>query len=343
MTAEAPALPTSRMMADWMRRLKDWQPLGLRLGCLVLHTVEVPLIVNQVCPLDPLCLQFLLVLNEHDHALEPVRLASLLGLNTALTRRLAHTLQIVGLVVAGSLESATQSTWSITLAGKQAIKDCLLFRPVYERRTLTFLASGYPSNSAQFVNINCWEWGESFTPAVGEGNFNPADVVACIGLDAEWKQRRGFPTDVLRVCGPAEISPPWMHVIIDRPKRCLVLLLHYAKGLRGFALQRPDWSLQSVQPCFTLSLDEAHDWFPGATDPLAPADCLQAWFQWGQEHKLPIEELESCTIEPCGTRICLRVPPLLKDKIAPLLANDEGWLLAGTGAWKFCANLELGL
>jgi hypothetical protein len=329
------------MLADWTRRLKAWQPLGLRLGCLVLHTVEVPLIVNQVCPLDPLSLQSLIVLNEQDHALEPACLASLLGLNSALMRRLGHTLQDDGLVVAGSLDSSTQSAWSITLAGKQAIRDCLFCRPVYERRTLTFLASGDPSKSAQFVNINCCEWGESFTPAAGEANFNPADVVGCIRQNAGWKQRRGFPTDVLRVCGPAESSPAWKHVIIDRSKRCLVLLLHDAEGLHGFALQRPDWYLQSVRPCFTLSLNEAQDCFPGVTDPVPAADWLQAWFQWGQEHRLPTAELEACNLEPCGTRICLRVPPLIKAKIAPLLANDEGWLFTGTGAWKACANLEL--
>jgi hypothetical protein len=50
--------------------------------------------------------------------------------------------------------------------------------------------------------------------------------------------------------------------------------------------------------------------------------------------------LETCTLDPCGTRVCLRMPPLLKDKIAPVLANDEGWLLAGTGMWKACAKLE---
>jgi len=341
MTAEAPALPTSRAMAGWMRQLNDRQPLALRFGYFVLHSVEVPLIINRICPLDSLYRQFLTLLNEHDHAMETVRLGSLLGLNHGLTLRLAQTLQMDGLVVAGRHESSTQSTWSVTSAGKQAIKDCLMFRAAYERRVLTFVAGGDSRKSAQFVNINHLDWGVTLTPAAGEFSFNPADVIACIQQNAEWKHRRGFPTDVLEVSGPAISSPKWKHVIIDRPKRCEVLLLQDAKGLHGFALQRPNWSLQSVQPCFTLSMEDVQDCFPGAIEPPSGADWLQAWRQWGQEHGLTTAAMASCTLGPDGTRIRLRSPTTSAERIATLLASDEGWLRAGTAAWQACACLEL--
>src|SRR5262249_10358179 len=155
------------------------------------------------------------------------------------------------------------------------------------------------------------------------------------------KQRRGFPADVLEVSGPAVSSPKWKHVIIDRPKRCEVLLVQDAKGLHGFALQRPDWSLRSVQSCFTLSMEDVQDCFPGAIEPPGEADWLQSWHQWSQVHRLFTTAIETCTLLPDGTRIRVRAPAAITERIGTLLANDEVWLLAGTGAWQVCARLEL--
>ena len=341
MTAEAPRLPTSRTMADWLQRLRDWHPVTLCFGCFVLHRVEVSLIITQAHALDPLSGQFLGHLSEHEQGMESVLLESLLGLNSALTRRLGQSLQNDGLIVAGPRQNSSQMAWLIAPAGKQALKDYKFFRGAQVRRVLTFVEDGNSAGSAQYVNVECSEWGAVFAPGLGAGNFDPANVVACIQQSSAWKQRRGFPTDIFKLCTSLESSPPWKHVIIDRPEQCGVLLLYTAEGLLGFPLQLSEWSLREIRPCFNLSADDGRDCFPDAAKSPTPTDWMQAWLRWGREHKLPNDQLEACTLELDGPRLRLNAPSALTARIAALLSDDDGLLLAGTGAWKSLVRLEL--
>jgi hypothetical protein len=200
---------------------------------------------------------------------------------------------------------------------------------------------GDPSRSAQFVNVNGSGWGEPIVPKPGEVNFKPADLSACIRQTSEWKQRRGFPTDIADLCETSSRIPPWQNVIIDNPERCRVLLLQDKEGFHGFALAMQDWSLKSVRPCFNLSHVDAAECFPDASAALSKEDWRQAWQAWLQSHDLSISDSAATSLQLEGTQLRVQVPESMTGRLAVLLEREETWLAAASAGLHTLARIEI--
>jgi hypothetical protein len=280
------------------------------------------------------------VLDQQANPQPAERLVSLLGLDLAFTIRLARSLQNDGLISGVPAQQSADQSWSVTPAGRLALKENRAFRNCNERRILTFV-DDQASGAAEYLKITCAEWGTSFVPAPGETHLTPSRLRACVQQNSEWKQRHDFPTDIVDLCDSPKCQPAWQHVIVDRPERCHVLLLQDTDGVHGFALGLPEWFLQSVKPCFTIPLDYLAVCFPGAAVMPSHDQWRQAWRDWGQTRQLSLAELETCTLEPAGDRILVRVAPSLKPQIGTFLANKDCWIMAGNGGWRTGARIEL--
>jgi hypothetical protein len=323
-----------------MRQLIERRPLALRIGTFVLHRVEAPLLVKQPQALDALSRQLLSLLDIEKHPQHLERLESLLGLGHVVIVRLARSLQEFGLLISSSHHHSSSPAWSVTPAGRQALKEDRVFRQSHERRVITFVNGEPASGSAEYVKVTSSEWGTFFAPGIGDTHFTPSVLRACIQQSSEWKQRRDFPYDIVDLCDSPGCRSAGQHIIIDRPERCHVLLLQGAEGVHGFALRLPDWSLQSAKPSFTLTPDDLALCFPRAVVLPSVEEWRLAWREWGQARKQPTDVLDASTLEPEGMHLRIHAPSQAIDQLAPFLAKDEGWIMAGSGAWQSCARIE---
>jgi hypothetical protein len=323
-----------------MRQLIDRRPLTLRIGTFVLHRVEVLLLVKQPQALDALSRQLLSLLDNENHPQHLEGLESLLGLGQTVIARLARALQEIGLLITSSHQHSSAPAWSVTPAGRQALKENQVFRQSHERRVLTFVNGEPASGSAEYVKVTSSEWGTSFAPGKGEAHFTPSVLRACIKQNSEWKRRRDFPRDIVDLCDSPGCRSAGQHIVIDRPERCHVLLLQDAEGVHGFSLRLPEWSLQSAKPSFTLTPDDFALCFPRAAVLPSMEEWRLAWREWGQARKQTTDVLDANTLEPEGMHLRIQAPSHVIDQLAPFLAKDEGWIIAGGGAWRSCARIE---
>jgi hypothetical protein len=283
----------------------------------------------------------LAALDQEKNALPARRLESLLGLEPPLLRHLVQGLLRDGLIAAGGQENAGDLLWSITPAGRQALEDGGILRQRCERRWFTFIDGGDSSRPTAHVSVTCSEWGVPLAPAPGEVHFKRDDLRACISQSPQWKLRRGFAADILDLCNASAGSPPWRHVVIDRPELCLALIMRDAEGIHGFAVRTPGWTLQAEKPCFSLSPEDALECFPQVAVETSLDDWRQAFQAWGQARHLPLPEPEALALEPAGMHLRIRADGPLADKLRGYLAKGEGWLLAGSGGWRACGCLEI--
>ncbi len=330
MTAANPfSWPGSRALAGWWPLLQRWQPRAVWLHHLLLHRVEALVAVSGSPALDRLNLLLLESLTLADSA----SLAARLGLDAALLNRLLAELQTAGLIVtAGSARTLTD-------AGRAALAGQGGACTLQERRTFYFAEGDARHPGTKFLPLD--DPPSTPAPESPDWRFDVETLRACLARDAEWKQVTGFPQDVrglLELAG----TDDWRRVVLERAEHLPIVLLLAEDGrLRGFAVQTPAWTLQREQPI----LDLKSGWreaLPELTDEIDLAEWRQAWRAWGQPRGLPVGELEACVLEPQGTRLRVRAPQPLVERLRTARSDalkGEAWLLAGSAERTRAAGL----
>jgi hypothetical protein len=333
MMRAAPPLvfPSSRVLAGWWRQLAPLAPRALAVGHLLLHHVEALVQSERPADLDPFAALVLRALTLPP----PPTLADLDG-RLHLGRQVLA--RVLGDLAAGGLAE-------VDAAGRWGAAPR---RAGYERRAFHFRDA---RPEAQFVPL---ESASCHPVAAPDGwSFDPALLRACAGRPEEWKRRHGFPTDVRAVLAPdapeaAGEPPAWRRVVVDRPEH-LVAALAVVSGeggegqLRGFVVESRGWLLSGTRPALTMGPGWAEAFPEMATGPSSEA-WHGAWRAWCQVRGLPPGEADSCTLSREGVLLRVGAPRELIGRLHSAngeAARDEVWLLAGEGAMRTAARVEL--
>jgi hypothetical protein len=355
------AFPGSRTLAGWWRQLRPQQPLSMWVAHLFLHRVEALVSLARPCCVEPFTLLVLQALGLESASLRraaappavrETQAGELLGrldahfhLGRDLLRRVLHALAAEGLVQADA-----DGLWGLTAAGEQARRAGEYPRVSQERRGFHFVEPQAPRGQAagppHFLNLNghnAVPW-----PATESWEFDPAVLRACVDRPPEWKQRYGFPLEVRAVLGTEAPADQWERVIVDRPERLLAVLIETAAAdgvpsLLGLPVRQDGWILSSAEPAFVVrtSWDEL---FPEVSAGSAAGQWEQAWRTWCQPRGLPADDVESCACEAHGTVVRVRAPSRLIERLRAARSDalkGEAWLLAGEGAIRRAAGVEL--
>jgi hypothetical protein len=336
------AVPGGRVLAGWWRQIgqESHGPVrALWFAHLLLHHVESLFEVRSDAGLDPVGRVLL-----HALALAPARtvpdLDASLHLGAAVLHRLLGDLHAVGLA-----RPVGPAEWALTDAGRSARGQKGVSRTEEQRRVLHFVEDRPSGERAprppHFLNLNAH--GPSPWPA-GEGwQFDPAVVEGCLEQPEAWKERYGFPRDLIRLLG---FQPDqWRRVILDRPEHLAALLVLSGDGpgrLAGYAVRPESWVLHSGTPAFAL----ADGWDAVFPDLVAEPPGLweQAWRAWCQPRALPAGEVEACTARRDGHLVRVQAPAKLFERLKAARSDavkGEAWLVAGSGAIRPVALVEL--
>jgi hypothetical protein len=345
-----PALvyPGSRVLAGWWKQLVPWQPRALWIGHLLFHRIEALVGLHRPVPLDSLLLFVLRALAlGRDQTLE--QLDNHLHLGRSLLRQILHQLQADQLA-----RSAAEGAWSLTDLGRQGLAEGAYARPAHERRTFHFAESEPSTGRPHFVRV---QNAAPFAPwPVPEGwQFDASLLIACVAQPAVWKERHGFPQDVLEVLhAPTAASScptgpsPWERIILDRPERLLAVLVLVASAeqgerLIGLAVQQEGWVLQGREPVFVWPEDWRELLGSAGSEPTQD-QWQQAWRAWCQPRGLPAADVDACSLERKDHRLLLRAPGRMVERLQSTrsdILKGEAWLLAGTGRVRTAARVEL--
>src|SRR5262249_23667683 len=148
-------------------------------------------------------------------------------------------------------------------------------------------------------------------PPAGGARFDVRALADCLRRPPDWKQRHGFPLEVLEILGlspegepgverapngtaPAAPEPAWQAVILDRPEHILAARVGPAGGpggreLVGLPVRQDGWVLLADSPLFRLK----EDWqrvFPELAGDPSPEAWRQAWRAWAESRALPAAE-----------------------------------------------------
>jgi hypothetical protein len=364
------AFPGSRKLAGWWRQLAPLKPQSLWVGHLLLHHVEALVRFALPCSLDGFTLFLLRALALEEG--EPVspgaegrgslsRLESRLHVGRPVLRQALEELEREGLVQTGAEERRT-----LTAQGHEALRQRAYPRAEHERRAFHFLdrREGPRDAASSFYFLSLRNATGIVWPEVEGMDFDARVLQTCIGQPLEWKKQHGFPLDVQEIVG-TEVSrataedgpriragPPqpevWRRVIIDRPLQILALLC-LAPGLQGeeqvlgWPIRQDGWALQTGEPLFTLGAGWP-EVFPELGDDVGPPGWQQAWREWSEQRGLPAAEVRACLLERVGTRLRVRAPARLVERLRATRSDalrGEAWLLAGEDRIRPMAQVDL--
>jgi hypothetical protein len=176
---------------------------------------------------------------------------------------------------------------------------------------------------------------------------------ACVGETAAWKARHRFPTEIRGVILPGHVDGGSSNgeVIFDRAEQVLLALVQVpparpgAPEFLGFSVRAEGWVLSREAPVLALGGDGAQV-VPGLAEEPTAEEWRQAWLAWCQPRALPPGEVEACRLEPSESRLVVRAPASLIERLR-LARSDalkgEAWLLAGpaTSRTRAAALIEL--
>jgi len=368
MTAAALPFPNSQILAGWWGKLSERNSPALWVGAIRLHRVEVLAETTLERPVDPLARLVLTALHVEAASIADLdgsptsardrsfvlvtQLHPTLGLDRPLLVSVLAGLQRQGLVLRA--EDQATAAWAVTPLGRKALDLGHAGQALSERRAFHFLESSDLPKRVQFVRLTNSGL-ESTVPAPGPtAQSAPIALVAlraCLGESPEWKQRRGFPLDVTRIewldeaasALPAGLHA-WRFVPVDRLEQLFVALARVPGALHAFAARSLDWDLHAAEPCFELADGVWQDLYPELVDDPLPEAWRKAWMDWGQSRGLPVAELEAASLCREGTCLQARVAKRWMDRLRTSrtdVVKGENWLLAGTGALRACARLEI--
>jgi hypothetical protein len=360
--ASSLAFPASRKLAGWWRQLAPYQPRSLWVGHLVFHQVEALVRLTHLTHPDAVTL-FLLRALALDELKGPADQVGPLDTIDRLDRRLHLGRQIMGpalreLAAAGLAQSVGDGPWTLTPLGRHALEHGAYPRPAYERRTFHFLESGMEGTGGTYHFLDLHHPSSTSLPVAEGQGFDVHALQGCLTQPPEWKRAHGFPGEVEEIVraapGPekpedqAPAGPPlWQRVILDRPEMVLVVLVQTTsdgmKRLLALAVRQDGWVLQTGEPVFTLG----QDWptvFPDLADGPPLEAWRQVWQEWSESRGLPPAEVEACTLEREGVRLCITAPTSLIERLRATRSDalkGETWLLAGAGRIRAAALVEL--
>ncbi|HXG13233.1 MAG TPA: hypothetical protein VNK04_25975 [Gemmataceae bacterium] len=376
MTVAGPLVfPGSRVLAGWWQLLAPFQPQALWVAHLLLHRVEALACVSRPRSLDRFARLVLQALTlGHERTLPALEDRLHLGRQTLY--QVLRRLQQEGLVQPGP-----SGEWQPTGLGRHALERDEYPAVGHERRRFYFVHSSAAGRKPHFLDLPDAISAPCVAP--DDWAFDVGILQACVRQPAEWKRRWGFPLDVEEVHTIPRVGPPadaleggpdpnagaaadepaaalglpfptpipeppaWQRVIVDWPEHLLSALVLVAPGsggerLLGFAAHTEGWVLQAERPAFRLGEDWA-EVFPELTEE-SPEIWQQAWRAWCQQRKLPLAEVEACTLQRHGHRLRVGAGKRLIDRLQAVRSQalrGEVWLLAGSGRIRPAAQLEL--
>jgi hypothetical protein len=349
------AFPGSRALAGWGRQLAPYRPEAIWVGHLCLHRVEALVELHTPCRPDRFTLLLLeaLSLDPVPTAAEPppqrtenllARLDARFHLGRPLLRQVLRELVKEGLV-----EADARGGWALTPSGHQALQRGEYPQARQERRGFHFVEPRTTPHGHEgvlhFLDLNSHK--NAPWPVAEEWRFDPMALQECVAQPPEWKQRYGFPEDVLAVITTGPAAEAWKRVLVDRPERLLAVMCPVRREgrpeLLGFAVTQEGWILHSSGPAFVVH-ERWGELFPELTAPLPELAWREAWRSWAQPRGLPMNEVESCALEVEGERLRVRAPAKLIERLRATRSDaikGEAWLLAGDGPIRAAAQLEL--
>jgi hypothetical protein len=321
--------PPGRALAGWWRQLAPHAPVQLWFADLTVFRLDALVRCARAVPLTSVSRLLLNALTVFPSSpAEP--LARRLGLTAPVLRGL-----LADLRHAGFAEADATGVWHPTPAGRAAADAGAFQETSLERRTFCFTADGL-----------------TFLPLTAHGQ--PADADAppgllaalsdCAASPAEWKQSHGFPADVTAVVDPAADAdvPAWQRVPVCRAEHVALALIQLPdSSILGFATTTDTWAL-APDPGLRLAATDA---LPGLAGPPAEA-WAQAWREWCQPVRgAAPEDVAGAALERDGHRLRVRAAPRLLEKLKvsrPEAFRGDGWILAGGGAVRAAAEVEIG-
>lgn len=326
MSAASPLdLPPGRAAAGWWEVLARLNPQRVWFAHLVLHRLEV--LVEVAHPrLSPLARALLGLLATHPGEVDLPALAAALALPGDLTASLVAALVDEGLVEtagpgrAGAITPAGQAV----LAGGKATTT-----PSRERRVFCFVDTRPPI----YLPLPAGET-VPLPPPAG-WRFDLGLLEHCLNSPLEWKMRNHFPPEVTGLVSWREGEDDWRGVPLDCPSQALLLLLELESGeLVGWRIWPGEWDL-SPDPVLRLAKDsDAAALLPE----LRLEDWRRAWQGWCLQRQLSAAEADGCKLESLGTRLLVKGPPRILERIRQ--ARMDAWLLAGQGRIRQMAVVE---
>lgn len=334
MTASPPAFPGSRTLAEWWRQLASRQPRALWVGHLLLHRVEALTRRTQSVPFEPL--QRLVLQGVTLYPDEPLpALAQRLHLESPLLGRLLH-----GLAAAGLTRPAPG--WLATDRGRAALAQGAYPQTSHERRGFYF-ADSNGRTPPHFLPLP--DRLAQPTAPLDDWKFDVQHLLDCVRRPPEWKERFGFPADVLEVVHAERVPgiEPWQQVIFDRPERLRVVLAPAGARLLGFSYRPEVWELQTEAPVLSLG-PGWEEVFPPVAAGVAPDVWQSAWQAWCAEVGLAdaVADTRSVTIQ--GHKLQIAAAPQLLEHLRSIrheVLEEAIWLLAGDGPLRAAAVVEL--
>jgi hypothetical protein len=319
-------LPSGSALTGWRRDLAAYRPSRTWLGSLLIHRVEALVGVQRRRPLDALAAALLRRL-----AVAPT--ANGLHLDAQLLSRLTRELTAAGLL------DRADGRWRLTEGGRQALAAGTVGEISEERREFTFVDDG-PDRPLRYLR---WQ-APAVAPVAAEGApFDVAILNACLGQSPEWKAARGFPDDVVAVSAPD--ASDWRRIVVDHVERCTVLFVlctsEPSPMLRGFPL-RAD-GVGAKDPALTLGA-AWEEVLPDLALAPPPEAWREAWRAWCQARNLPPAEVDACRVEWIEDRVRVFAPAELAKRLRHThgeVVKGEAWLLAGSGAVRAAAAVEL--
>jgi hypothetical protein len=345
MTAATASWPGSRVLAGWWPSLGRWQPRSLWLHLLLLHRVEALVRLSRGAPLDRLNQLLLEALATAQANPTADQLAPQLGLEASLVGRLLAELESAGLARKEAPPGEPWGdAWGPTDAGREVLSGRRDPATLQERRIFYFAEGDARHPGARFLPLDNpssapWPEGAPLGGPLG-GPFDVRVLADCVARPAEWKREHDFPPEV---SGVADV-PTWKGVVIDRPEQLLLLCLRTeAEDLLGFAVQPGAWQVQAERPVLRMG-PAWREALPELAEEPDTEAWRAAWRAWGQPRSLPAGELEACHLERVETRLRVRAPRPLMERLRATRSDavkGEAWLLAGGDRTRTAALIEL--
>jgi hypothetical protein len=333
--------PSGRVLAGWWRQLAPLAPRALAVARILLHHVEALVLSERSTPLDPLA-SFVLRALSQSASLPLADLEGRVPVGRQFLRRV-----LAGLTAGALAEVDDGGHWRATGAGRAVAEAGEDRRAGYERRTFHFRDTA----PAPFLPLEVAP-GHEVKPPPG-WRFDPAVLRHCVEQPPDWKHRHGFPPEVRAVLtsdsadAPGE-PPAWQRVLVDRPESLILALVIVPAAalegdLRGFAVEPRGWHLNGARPALSLGPGWPEVFPELASEP--PAEAWRgAWRAWCQGRGVPPGEADACVLSHDGPVLRVEAPRQLLGRLHSTngeASRDEVWLLAGDGAVRTAARVEL--
>lgn len=322
--------PGSRTVAAWWRELAPRQPTRLWLSHLFIHRVEALVEVADPFHIKGLPLELL-------RSIPATRPLS--GLDPAFQGALTRALIDGGFIArAGPEVHLTDAGTAAATTGSGTLQRL-------ERRSFSFLDNG---PSRQSPHLLCLRRPATPVTPPEPWEFEPGCLQQAVSQDQAWKDRFGFPLEVVAVRLPEPNEGDARTLILDRAEHLFVAFIQTDSGegtpvLQGFAARGEGWVLEGQSPAIELG-DEWQQVLPALAAEPSEEDWRTAWRPRAEQLGLSSADLSACRFEVSGVRLRIEVPAKAWTRLRgprPTEAQSDEWLLAGEERTRSAVRVEL--